>query len=150
MTKALPFQERTKGLHVLRLRKQSTLLDTTTGFPSKWRLKFYTDDVSLPRSGRAPDWSCRTWNLLQPIWNTTLLGSDTSSVWNFCARSYDVFSWGNQWQRREMSAVFSGHHGSCKWFVLAGIVSVGYYKEITLHLKWGKYTTHYGRLYERK
>ena len=25
------------------------------------------------------------------------LGSDTSSVWNFCARSSDVISWGNQW-----------------------------------------------------
>ena len=34
------------------------------------------------------------------------LGSDTSSVWNFCARSSDVISWGNQWWRREVS-VFS-------------------------------------------
>ena len=30
------------------------------------------------------------------------LGSDTSSVWNFCARFSDVISWGNQWWRHEM------------------------------------------------
>ena len=33
------------------------------------------------------------------------LGSDTSSVWNFCARLPDVISGGNQWwRRREMLA----------------------------------------------
>ena len=31
------------------------------------------------------------------------------SVWNFCARFSDVTSRGNQWWRREMSAVFSGY-----------------------------------------
>ena len=37
------------------------------------------------------------------------LGSDASSaVWNFCARFSDVISRGNQWQHREISAVFSG------------------------------------------
>ena len=35
------------------------------------------------------------------------LGSDTSSVWNFCAFFSDVLSRGNQWWRREMSSVFS-------------------------------------------
>ena len=35
------------------------------------------------------------------------LGSDASSAWNFCSRSSDVISWGNQWWHREMSAVFS-------------------------------------------
>ena len=25
------------------------------------------------------------------------LGSDTSSVWNFCAHSSDVVLWGNKW-----------------------------------------------------
>ena len=39
----------------------------------------------------------------------TALGSDASSVWNFRARVSDVISWGNQWRRREMSAVFSGY-----------------------------------------
>ena len=33
------------------------------------------------------------------------LGRQTSSVWNFCARFSDVISRGNQWLRREMSAV---------------------------------------------
>ena len=37
------------------------------------------------------------------------LGSDASSVWNFCARFSDVISLGNQWWRREMSALFSGY-----------------------------------------
>ena len=37
------------------------------------------------------------------------LGSEVSSVWNFCARLSDVISWGNQcWRRREMSAVSYG------------------------------------------
>ena len=34
------------------------------------------------------------------------LGSDSSSVWNFCARFSDVIWRGNQWWRRQMSAVF--------------------------------------------
>ena len=37
------------------------------------------------------------------------LGSDTSSVWNFCARFSDVISLENRRWRREMSAVFSGY-----------------------------------------
>ena len=36
------------------------------------------------------------------------LGSDTSSVWNFCACCPDVISRGNQGRRRNMLAVFSG------------------------------------------
>lgn len=35
-------------------------------------------------------------------------GSDTSKVWNFCTRSSDVISRGNQSCCREMSAVFLG------------------------------------------
>ena len=34
-------------------------------------------------------------------------GSDTSSVWNLCARFSDVTWWGNQWWRREMWVVCS-------------------------------------------
>ena len=36
------------------------------------------------------------------------MGGDTSSVWSFFDRPSDVISRGNQWWRREMSAVFSG------------------------------------------
>ena len=36
------------------------------------------------------------------------LGSDASSVWNFCARFSDVISQGNQWWRRKMWAVSLG------------------------------------------
>ena len=37
------------------------------------------------------------------------LGSDASSVWNFCAHFSEVILPGNQWWRREMSFVFSGY-----------------------------------------
>ena len=37
------------------------------------------------------------------------LGSDTSSVWNFDARSTDGISPGNQWWHGEMAAVYSGY-----------------------------------------
>ena len=37
------------------------------------------------------------------------LGSDASSVWNFCAHFSEVILPGNQWWRREMSSVFSGY-----------------------------------------
>ena len=70
---------------------------------------FQTDDVHYPDLGRAPDLSCRVGNLLQPITrnerkNSILmtlhyrdlgstsekyypdLGSEASSVWNYCAR----------------------------------------------------------------
>jgi len=36
-------------------------------------------------------------------------GSDTSSLWNFCARSSDVISQGYRRWRNEMLAVFSGY-----------------------------------------
>ena len=76
----------------------------------KWPQKFHTDDVSLARSGQCP-WLVR--NLIHPIRSTTQnytdLDSDASSVWNFCARSSDVISRGNQWLRRKTSAVFSGY-----------------------------------------
>ena len=40
------------------------------------------------------------------------LGSDTSSVWNFCACFSDVISRGSQWWCRKMSAVFSEKNNS--------------------------------------
>ena len=44
--------------------------------------------------GSASDWSYRVENFLQPIKSTTQIwGSDTSSVWNFCARFSDVIRW---------------------------------------------------------
>ena len=44
------------------------------------------------------------------------LGSDSSSVWNFCAHFSDVILWGNQWWRRQMSAVFSSLWCACVKF----------------------------------
>ena len=67
--------------------------------------KFHVNDASLPRSGYC------FW-LVVPRVKFALtnqkhypdLGSDTSSVWNFCALSQTSF---RGW-RREMSSVFSG------------------------------------------
>ena len=65
--------------------------------------KFHTDDVSLPKSG----W-CFWLVVPRGKFASTNqkhypdLGSDASSVWNFCACFSDVISRGNQWRRREM------------------------------------------------
>ena len=59
-----------------------------------------------PDLGRASDW------LNQFVANQMLypdLGSDASSVWNFCTRFSDVITPGNQWWCRKMSAVLSGY-----------------------------------------
>ena len=51
--------------------------------------------------GSAPDWLKENSLAAQPI----RLGSDTSSVWNFCARYSDVDLPGLKWRPRETSAV---------------------------------------------
>ena len=74
--------------------------------------KFHTDDASLPRSWyiSASDWLCHVANFLQPIRSTTQIWVLISHqlVWNFCSRSGDVISRGNQWWGCEMLAAFSG------------------------------------------
>ena len=49
-----------------------------------------------------------SYNWLKICFNQSDLGSDSSLVWNFCARFSDVTS-RNQWWCREMSAVSSGY-----------------------------------------
>ena len=75
---------------------------TTTGFSAKWRLRNEHKNSTL-----------MTW--LKPISYAAItnqkqsdLGSDASSVWNFCVRSSEIVSQGNQWWRHEISAVLSG------------------------------------------
>ena len=76
--------------------------------------KFHNDDLSLCRSGY-----CFWLVVPRAKFDSTNqkhypdLGSDASSVWNFCARFSDVIWRGNQWQRRRMSAVFSGYYFWC-------------------------------------
>ena len=69
---------------------------------------FHTDDVSLPRSGLVllTCWKFALSN--QKAYHYPDLGNDTWSAWNFSARFSDVILRGNQWWRREMSAVRSG------------------------------------------
>ena len=76
----------------------------------------------LARSGEFPHWWCVTtqswvvlglkqigWSKLSTNQEYYLdLGSDTSSVWNFCAHSSDFILQASLWWRREMSALFSG------------------------------------------
>ena len=69
------------------LRKQPTFRDDTTGFPGvKWHLRNVCNG-SAYRLSKFP--RGRTNQNHYPE-----LGSDTSSVWNFCARMSDVISWG--------------------------------------------------------
>ena len=94
------------------LRKLLTFRGTTSSFPAKWLLR--------NKTGEIPYWWCVT----TQIWPVFLLavprekfpstnqkhypdlGNETSSVWNFCARSSNVVSRGNQWWRRESRLLF--------------------------------------------
>ena len=90
------------------LRKQPTFHYLNTGFPAERTEKFHTDDVSPPRYEQC------FWLVKANFPPSTTsqkyypdLGSDTSPVWNFSVLSSDIFiAWGNQFWRREMSAVF--------------------------------------------
>ena len=75
--------------------------------PKKLAQKFHTDDTSLPRSGWC-FWSgvpCGKFASTKQK-HYPDLGSDVSSVWNFCARFSDFISRG----RPEMLSVFSGYN----------------------------------------
>ena len=66
--------------------------------------KFHTDDASLPRSGWCfwlvvPHGKFASANQR----HYPVLGSDMSSVWNFCIRFSDVILQGNQWRHREIA-----------------------------------------------
>ena len=72
------------------LRKQPISRDTTTGFPAKWRLgnEHRNSILSLmtchyPDLDTASDWSCRLWNLLQPIRSIT-------QIWVVTRRQYGI------------------------------------------------------------
>ena len=94
------------------LRKLLTFRGTTDGFPAKWLLR--------NKPGEIPYWWCVTtqiWPVFsigrsaREIASTNQkhypdLGSETSSVWNFCARSSNVVSRGNQWWHRESRLLF--------------------------------------------
>ena len=97
-------------LKKMSLRKQPTFRDATTGFPAKWRQRIECRNSVLmtchyPNLGSASDWPCRVGNLIPPTRSLPDLGSDASSVWNFCARFSDLIWPGNQWWRRKMPAV---------------------------------------------
>ena len=70
--------------------------------------KFYAADA--PDLGSAPDWLKQISHPARLIRSIHYpdLDSDTSSVWNFCARFSDDISRENQLWRSEISAVFSG------------------------------------------
>ena len=85
-----------------------------------WRHWWFPRNYVWEMSAEIPYW----WRTTTQIWVVPLigwkfdssnqkhypdLGSDTSSVWDFYARSSDVISRGNQWLRRKTSAVFSGY-----------------------------------------
>ena len=86
------------------------LHDATTGLPAKWRL---SNDC---RNFIPLTFTTQIWVMLLIGWSKFLsyttnqkhypdLGSDASSVWNFCKRYSDVIWRENQWWPLEMSAV---------------------------------------------
>ena len=87
---------------------KSISVEVALVFPRKWHLMW----CHYPDLGPACFWLVE--NLLHPIRSNQKcypnLGSDTSSVWSFCARFSDVIWRGNQWWLRQMSAVFSGYY----------------------------------------
>ena len=77
---------------ITNLRKQLRLGDAITDFLVKQRLRIrywwrVTTQILIAQRGKFA---------LTNQKHYPDLGSDTSSVWNFCARSTDVFWWGNQ------------------------------------------------------
>ena len=92
------------GSLLISLRRQVTFGNAATGFSAKLMMsekrvqKFHTDDVSLSRSGKCfwlveSNFPCGTNNQK----HYPDLGSETSSVWNFCTCFSDVIWQGNHW-----------------------------------------------------
>ena len=93
-----------------RLRKKPTLCNNATGFPEhRNSINSLLETCNHPYLG-SPSYWLKFASSNQKHYPG--LDSDTSSVWNFCARCADVISRGNQWCRREMSAVFTGCNSS--------------------------------------
>ena len=96
------------------LRKQTTFREVTNGFPAKWRLRNERGNSILmtrhyPDLGSASDYSCRSWNLLQPIRSNT-------QIWVVRRHQYGISALVSQTSFRgktvgdvEMSSVFSGY-----------------------------------------
>ena len=90
-----------RAVDQIALKKQpGTFCGAITSLPAKWLQKFCTDDVSLLKSG-LDFWLVGRGTTNQKHYPD--LDSDTSSAWNFCGRSSDVISRGNQVWRREIS-----------------------------------------------
>ena len=92
-----------------------TFREDTTWFPSKWRLK----KIASANHKHCPD-----------------LGSDTSSVWNFCAHSSDIILRGNVWWGHEMSAAFSGWGKLCGKFFDQKVENLLLVSKRTIAFKW--------------
>ena len=98
------------------LRKQPISRDTTTGFPAKWCLgnEHRNSILSLmtchyPDLDTASDWSCRWWNLLQPIRSITQIWVVTRHQYGISALVSQTSFWGRKrsWHRK-ISSFFSG------------------------------------------
>ena len=75
--------------------------------PEKGVQKFHTDDASLPRTGKR-FWLVMLHGKFAPANQKPYpdLGSDASSIWNFCTCFLDLISQGNQGRHREVSSYF--------------------------------------------
>ena len=100
---------RNPGRHSLR--KQPTFGDATTGFPAKWR-PINQRKNSILTTRHYPDLGSFWLVVPRGKFDSTNqkhyldLGSDASSVWNFCAHFSDVTWRENQWLRRQNVGCF--------------------------------------------
>lgn len=100
------------------LRKQPIFCGGATVFPptemtsvEQCRNSILIMTYYCPDLGSVSDWSKQSFRVAQPLRTEdhySYLGSNTSSVWNFCTISPDVILRGNQFWRRDMSVVLSG------------------------------------------
>ena len=88
--------------------------------PEKGVQKFHTDDASLPRTGKC-FWLVMPRGKFAPTNQKHYpdLGSDASSVWNFCTCFLDLISQGNQRRHREVSSYFLRLYALWIWNLMA-------------------------------
>ena len=90
--------------------------------PEKQAQKFHTDDASLRRTGKC-FWLVMLHGKFAPTNQKHYpdLGSDASSIWNFCTCFLDVISQGNQGRHREVSSYFLRLYALWIWNLMAPI-----------------------------
>ena len=101
---------------LLQPKKTDTFLEATT-FPVKWRPRNQCRNSILMKRHEVLVIGLKLAAINQKHYLD--LSSDTSLVWNFCARSLDAISRGSPWWRYEMSAFFYLQVPGCKRLIIS-------------------------------